>query len=149
VKTELKYASPNKTRKEQEASCPAPAKSEEPGFLLKTLSTSADFIPYLGNTKVAFEVSEGYNPITKEELSDLDRGISTAGILLGGIGKVGGKVGKSAVDFFSNSKNTTNATEPAVDSSKNIVPGDKNTLDDFDPEKATNKQTNKKVIMVK
>ncbi|MEY9973241.1 vacuolar-type H+-ATPase subunit H [Lysinibacillus sp. RC46] len=121
-----------------ENSCPVSANSGEPakkpGLFLTALSIIADFVPYLGNAKAGFEVTEGYNPITKEKLDSVDQGLSAAGIILGGIGKYGGKGVKFGYELLSESKNATNVAETAANSSKNIP------VDDFNLGTATNKQ---------
>ncbi|MGE8000556.1 YwqJ-related putative deaminase [Lysinibacillus sp. NPDC093190] len=87
----------------------------------QAISTVADFIPIVGNVKAAFETAFGFNPITLEKLSAVDRGISAVGILGGGFAKVAGKGGKATLNLFSKSKNATNATESAAKSSKNAA----------------------------
>ncbi|MGE7129343.1 pre-toxin TG domain-containing protein [Lysinibacillus xylanilyticus] len=87
----------------------------------QAISTVADFIPVVGNAKAVFETAFGFNPITGEKLSAMDRGISAAGILGGGFAKAAGKGGKATLNLFSKSKNATNATESAAKSSKNAA----------------------------
>jgi len=60
-----------------------------------------------------FEAGFGFNPITLETLSAADRGIAATGILGDGYAKAAGKGLKAGVNFFSKSKNATNANETA------------------------------------
>ncbi|MFJ6267120.1 pre-toxin TG domain-containing protein [Lysinibacillus xylanilyticus] len=87
----------------------------------QAISTAADFIPVVGNAKAVFETAFGFDPITGEKLSAVDRAISAAGILGGGIAKAAGKGGKATLNLFSNSKNVTNAAESVAKSSKNAA----------------------------
>ncbi|MFJ8087142.1 pre-toxin TG domain-containing protein [Lysinibacillus sp. NPDC095746] len=107
-----------------EKSCPVSNNYEQqvkkPGIFLKLLSLAVDFIPYVGNVKAGFEAYEGYDPITMEELDPTDRKIATAGIILGGIAKIG-KGAKIASDLLFEGKNATNVAETAANSSKNTT----------------------------
>ena len=89
------------------------------GEAKQTLSIIVDFIPFIGNGKAAFESAYGYNPITKEEFSTVDRAIGVAGIVFGGLGKVvrkcGGVTIDAVIDAVSTDKKITNA---AVETSK-------------------------------
>ncbi len=89
------------------------------GEAKQTLSIIVDFIPFIGNGKAAFESAYGYNPITKEEFSTVDRAIGVAGIVFGGLGKVVGKGGgvtiDAVIDAVSTDKKITNV---AVETSK-------------------------------
>ncbi|TDX89744.1 UNVERIFIED_CONTAM: putative toxin of predicted polymorphic toxin system [Lysinibacillus xylanilyticus] len=104
-----------------ENSCPVEQSVKKPGILLTLLSAIADFIPFLGNAKAGFEAYEGYDPITKKELDYTDRGIATAGIILGGFAKVA-KGGKVVTELISEGKNATNVAETAIKGTGNLKP---------------------------
>ncbi|WEG16694.1 T7SS effector LXG polymorphic toxin [Alkalihalophilus pseudofirmus] len=57
-------------------------------------STVLDFTPIAGNIKAGVEAKSGVDPITKRELEDWEKYFAAAGILTGGLSKLGSKAVK-------------------------------------------------------
>ncbi|WP_083633380.1 T7SS effector LXG polymorphic toxin [Alkalihalophilus pseudofirmus] len=57
-------------------------------------STVLDFTPIAGNIKAGIEAKSGVDPITKRELEDWEKYFAAAGILTGGLSKLGPKAVK-------------------------------------------------------
>ena len=95
--------------------------------LVEAIELTMDFVPVVSNLKAAYEFSTGETIFGGVELSDLDRNLTGATILLGPVGKAAAKAGKvaykaaqhtdEAVDMLSSSSNVhdaANATEVAL-----------------------------------
>ncbi len=67
---------------------------------MDAVSIGVDFIPVVGNAKSIQETATGENLVTGDNLSDSDRTIAGAGILLGGYGKTIAKAFKGAGEKF-------------------------------------------------
>jgi len=80
--------------------------------ILQATSIVVDFIPIVGNVKSGFEAAFGFNPITLDKLSKVDRGIAVAGILGGPLVKGVKHGSKMATAITSNVADSLN--NPAV-----------------------------------
>ena len=80
--------------------------------ILQTTSIAVDFIPVVGNVKSGFEAVFGFDPITLNKLSEVERGIAVVGILGGPIVK-GIKHGSKMVTAVT-SNVTDSLNNPAV-----------------------------------
>ena len=74
-----------------------------------------DFVPVVSNLKAAYEFSSGKTLFGGVELSDLDRNLAGATILLGPVGKVAVKTGKVA---YTVAKHSDEAVDMLTASSK-------------------------------
>ncbi|MBU2895225.1 pre-toxin TG domain-containing protein [Vibrio hepatarius] len=83
--------------------------------LVEAIELTMDFVPVVSNLKAAYEFSTGETIFGGVELSDLDRNLAGATILLGPVGKAAVKTGKAA---YTVAKHSDDAVDMLTASSK-------------------------------
>ncbi|MCM3490002.1 T7SS effector LXG polymorphic toxin [Alkalihalophilus marmarensis] len=83
-------------------------------------STFLDFTPIVGNIKAGVEAKSGVDPITKRELEDWEKYFAAAGILTGGLSKLGSKAVKGVKGVDGKAINKVEGMPPIVQSRINI-----------------------------